>query len=935
MADQETNTPTSTDGLNIRVSHGNSQQRYIDSENGYNLHVDQYNHSYLIPGAHMDINGVHNGTRVSYEYTDNNTADINLESSWNSLKNIEAFSDTHGDVTIDNFVHTDVNFGDGGDSSVTITGAKRGFINTGDGNDTITIDAQTNGGGWSNSFVIDTDDGDDTLNVTGDKGHTIIEAAMGDGSDSVTLGGNYNNSIVDLGAGDDSFTGGSATDFITTGTGNDTVTTGLGSDTIYIGAGDGHNIITDFTGVGGGGRGERGMVENHDTLVFSANGMTAENMLLNFDGTDTTITFDGLDDFSITLQDFDFTNLDNLPAGDAYNIIFADETSGQDSFDVFNNHGNGQKTIWNNDITTFLNNADNTVRGRDNSNDIINAMAGNDEVFGRSGDDTIRGQSGDDILHGEEGDDRLFGNSGNDTLDAGIGNDYLFGGEGDDLVLAFEGSNELNGGSGDDTYQVSVNAFNLIDDISGLDTLIVEDGNISDILFSNDGTEIYHNGELFVRLANPASIEQISVGDYGPVDYETAMNFASSDGDDHIDASGLGSSVTLSGRSGHDLIIGTNYDDDLIGKSGNDEIHGGDGNDNIYTQLGDDLIFGGAGNDDLRGQDGNDTVYGGADNDTIRGGAGEDVLHGEAGDDKIGGGDGHDEIYGGEGYDKLFGNDGDDLISGDAGDDEVWGLEGDDTLFGGDGNDTIVGGTGNDTLSGGAGSDKINGGDGIDALTFENATEGVDVRLNQNKVKIDGEGGSDDIFFIENVFGSQFDDLLAGDGLDNLLDGSSGNDQIYGLGGNDTLHGGDGNDAIFGHEGNDAVFGDAGHDTIYGGAGDDVLTGGSGVDVLTGGTGADTFAFSADEDSMDRIKDFDISRDFLDISEILTGFDGSNIEDFAQILHTGGRFELSVDRDGGGDNFEAIARVFSNIDDGLSAQDLYDAGTLIADTAIV
>ena len=60
--------------------------------------------------------------------------------------------------------------GDGGDSTVTIDGAKRGDITTGDGDDTVDIDAQTNNDGWSNLFDIDTGAGDDTVTVTGDQG---------------------------------------------------------------------------------------------------------------------------------------------------------------------------------------------------------------------------------------------------------------------------------------------------------------------------------------------------------------------------------------------------------------------------------------------------------------------------------------------------------------------------------------------------------------------------------------------------------------------------------------------------------------------------------------------------------------------------------------------------------------------------------------------
>ena len=50
-----------------------------------------------------------------------------------------------------------------------------------------------------------------------------------------------------------------------------------------------------------------------------------------------------------------------------------------------------------------------------------------------------------------------------------------------------------------------------------------------------------------------------------------------------------------------------------------------------------------------------------------------------------------------------------------------------------------------------------------------------------------------------------------------------------------------------------------GTDTIDGGDGDDFIVGGYGADVISGGAGADIFAFEAEEEFGDLIRDFDSS----------------------------------------------------------------------------
>ena len=70
---------------------------------------------------------------------------------------------------------------------------------------------------------------------------------------------------------------------------------------------------------------------------------------------------------------------------------------------------------------------------------------------------------------------------------------------------------------------------------------------------------------------------------------------------------------------------------------------------------------------------------------------------------------------------------------------------------------------------------------------------------------------------IENLIGSQGNDLLTGSSADNTIKGSSGNDFLYGGNGSDILIGGDGNDFIEEVEGvgDDTLTGDSGNDRFF------------------------------------------------------------------------------------------------------------------------
>lgn len=126
------------------------------------------------------------------------------------------------------------------------------------------------------------------------------------------------------------------------------------------------------------------------------------------------------------------------------------------------------------------------------------------------------------------------------------------------------------------------------------------------------------------------------------------------------------------------------------------------------------------------------------------------------------------------------------------------------------GNDVIRMGPGTDQIFPGPGEDYIDGGPGVDSLAYPSdapdgsglVTQGITVSLAEGRA-IDGWGFEDTFINIEDVSGSELDDIIVGDDGDNSLSGGDGEDTLEGGSGNDTLDGGRGNDQLEGGAGLD------------------------------------------------------------------------------------------------------------------------------------
>ena len=291
-----------------------------------------------------------------------------------------------------------------------------------------------------------------------------------------------------------------------------------------------------------------------------------------------------------------------------------------------------------------------------------------------------------------------------------------------------------------------------------------------------------------------------------------------------------------------------------------ENAEGGSGNDTIVGNVAANTLWGNGGADTLIGGDGDDLLYGGSGGDRLEGGNGLDsVSYLEAtarvvvdlASPLLNGGEASGDSY--SSIEQVIGSNFDDSLSGDGAANGLGGFAGNDTLNGRGGNDVLVGGDGNDVLTGGAGADRLEGGNGIDTASYSAALLNSLLSLSVSGVTVDlmapsvntGEAAGDTFFFVENLTGSSFNDVLRGDNGANVINGLGGTNALQGRGGNDTLIGGIGNDK---------------------------LQGDAGADTLTGGLGFDTFIFVATGDSpmtgRDTITDFLSLTDKIDLRAI-------------------------------------------------------------------
>ena len=282
-------------------------------------------------------------------------------------------------------VGDDLIFG-GGDNDTINGGAGDDIINGGTGDDVLS------GGDDNDTFVLETGFGSDTITggeggtdndeitslqnvditvtTTGDEAGTIsdgtstatfseIEAIETEGgNDTIDLSGDSSGMTADAGAGNDTITGGSGNDSLIGGSGNDDITGGAGDDTMSGGTGSDTFVLDEGFGT--------------DTISAGEDTVTADVDLIDAGAmtSDVTLTFTG--DEEGTLSDgtntATFSDVELVTLGSGNDTVVG---------------GSGDEVVF-------------TGAGDDE----ITGGLGSDTFYGGAGDDTITFSEGDEIYGG-------------------------------------------------------------------------------------------------------------------------------------------------------------------------------------------------------------------------------------------------------------------------------------------------------------------------------------------------------------------------------------------------------------------------------------------------------------------------------------------------------------------------------------------------------
>lgn len=388
---------------------------------------------------------------------------------------------------------------------------------------------------------------------------------------------------------------------------------------------------------------------------------------------------------------------------------------------------------------------------------------GDDIILGGAGADNLNAGSGNVWINGGDGNDTLTGGAGRDVLLGGGGIDYLYAGSGDTYLSGGDGSDALIGGNGNDTF---VGGY-------GNDTELGGGGNDTFIIDPDGGAEWdYIDGGAG---SDTVSFERLS--------------------------SGVVADMWTGQGNGYTSLL---YGDGLV------SIENETG-----TQF-NDLIFGNDGGNVLKGLGGDDWLAGRPGDDILEGGAGADYMNGDAGTNALSYADSSARVYVNLWTHETFGGD----ATGDTFDNiqNIIGSSFDDELEGQIATTSIQAGAGDDWIDGTRSNPGlvIDGGDGFDTMDYSQdnfqvgsgTATGYDpdygyysytatipalsVTMTTSGATVDyrdGDGyqATQNLVSIEQVIGTQTDDVFQSYGNVNVTwNGGGGNDIYYGGSGSDT-----------------------------------------------------------------------------------------------------------------------------------------------------
>jgi len=445
------------------------------------------------------------------------------------------------------------------------------------------------------------------------------------------------------------------------------------------------------------------------------------------------------------------------------------------------------------------------------------------------------------------------GDANGDTL---LDISTLVGSRFDDTLVSAETGSTLSGGTGDDTLLAG----------AGADTLNGNEGN---------DTASFANSTLGVNVDLSLTGAQVSAGDANGDSLSGIENLTGSDYDDQL--IGNTSANILRGGAGDDILSGGAGADTLDGGAGLNTADYASSAAGVLVDLAEGLGSGGDAQGDTLSNIQNMT--GSAYDDTIIANAQANRLEGGAGTNMV------SYIRSMAGITLNLNLTSAQISNGDADGDiltniqSVRGTAHADTLTAHVFGSTLLGEGGDDVFIAGAGADTLNGGLGVDTVDYSRSIAAITVNLT-NGTASGGDAQGDSLLGLENLIGSDYDDILTAGLLGGTISGGLGNDTLISGVGADVLDGGAGTNSasyigsltgvsvdlrlataqvstgdangdilaniqnLVGSNIADTLIAGMGETQIRGAGGDDILVSGVEADTLDGGSGLDTASYA-------------------------------------------------------------------------------------------
>ena len=644
----------------------------------------------------------------------------------------------------------------------------------------------------------------------------------GSGVNNITVSGRYN--YIESGSASMNVTLKGSDNTIYGAGGNNTIVSNTGSNNFISGFGDADNAQALSLAKG---ETKNLTINGINYTVKNTNSKTSNALLYTVNPVTGAISFSGVN-VNVTGQKDVSHNVELY----GYSIGF----SGGDCDDTIKTvFGHGHHVYGNGGSDKITLNCTSTASGG----------AGDDEIIINSSG-TAYGDDGDDIITVNVATSgAINGGLGNDTYNINAKVTNLSDTGGDNIYNVNANDINISGGPGADTFYLSGNN-NTVLGAGGDDYFVIDgsnnfiDGGTGNNYYIDNGT-----GTSFSNVNKDPNAGGISFTYQGEVKtftlngktYTVTNNFAGSNmlqyslnpntGVITLNGSNFGvnassnESAILNIRGNNNVITGSDLSDKITVEQGsNNVINGGKGNDTLIMNSENNSLNGGEGNDNI--------TLNASTNLEVTGGAGADTININS--------DNNTNISSGAGNDVIKVNGAHNNINTGEGNNSITVNKDNNTINSGDGDNKYVITSSSNTITSGKGNNSIGVQGDDNNITTQNAKGDINIYGNnntvsntrgENQITINGEGNS-----YSSMLGDKKVTII---GTNNDVTTGSGDDQIEVKGDNNTIESTSGNNEI-------SIKGDA--NTIQGGAGQDNIKINGDNNIANGGAESDSFMVS-------------------------------------------------------------------------------------------